>query len=461
MSTSTPAPSEVGWQFVPQYYAYINKEPDRLHCFYSKQSVFVHGTEGEDAKTCHGQSEIHTQITSLAFNDCKIFIHSVDAQSSANGGIIIQVIGEMSNNGGPWRKFVQTFFLAEQPNGYFVLNDIFRFLKEDAVEGDGEAVAGEEVDTQEQVQVPPQETQTQAEELPPPPPPREPTPPPVVEETPTTKEPEPIIDDVPPQTNGVHTDSAPAVEEKPVPVPVVEEKPPTPPPAVATPPPPQPQFQVPPQAAAAAPPPPQPQQPQAPQPKTWANLAAANSKKWGSAVASESRGTSQAVSSSSTSTPPAVATPPRTETPPVSVASRVQGGVNGQAFVKNIPPPLLTPDTPSHPLRLALAKFGSLKSLEIVKHKACAFVEFASADAARRAISQNEVIVDLPGGETVKVNVENKRERVSSDAGRGRGFGGRGGGGEGGGRGGGEGGRGSGFRGRGGPRGGRGGVPQK
>jgi hypothetical protein len=42
----------------------------------------------------------------------------------------------MSNRGEPWRKFVQTFFLAEQPNGYFVLNDIFRFLKEETVESD-------------------------------------------------------------------------------------------------------------------------------------------------------------------------------------------------------------------------------------------------------------------------------------------------------------------------------------
>ncbi len=74
--------------------------------------------------------EIHNKITSIGFEDCKVFIHSVDAQSSANGGIIIQVIGEMSNRGEPWRKFVQTFFLAEQPNGYFVLNDIFRFLKD-------------------------------------------------------------------------------------------------------------------------------------------------------------------------------------------------------------------------------------------------------------------------------------------------------------------------------------------
>jgi hypothetical protein len=37
-------------------------------------------------------------------------------------------------------------------------------------------------------------------------------------------------------------------------------------------------------------------------------------------------------------------------------------------------------------------------------------VEFASPDAARRAIAQNEILVDLPGGEeAVKLDVENKR----------------------------------------------------
>lgn len=37
----------------------------------------------------------------------------------------------MSNKSEPHHKFVQTFVLAEQPNGYFVLNDIFRYLKDD------------------------------------------------------------------------------------------------------------------------------------------------------------------------------------------------------------------------------------------------------------------------------------------------------------------------------------------
>lgn len=73
-----------------------------------------------------------------------MFIHSVDTQSSAGGGIIIQVIGEMSNRGESWRKFAQTFFLAPQPNGYFVLNDIFRFLKEESVEDEER---GEQSDT--------------------------------------------------------------------------------------------------------------------------------------------------------------------------------------------------------------------------------------------------------------------------------------------------------------------------
>ena len=50
----------------------------------------------------------------------------------------MQVVGDMSNKGERWRKFAQTFFLAEQPTGYFVLNDIFRYLKEDGDELHGD-----------------------------------------------------------------------------------------------------------------------------------------------------------------------------------------------------------------------------------------------------------------------------------------------------------------------------------
>jgi hypothetical protein len=55
---------------------------------------------------------------------------NVDSQASFDN-ILVSVIGEISNKQEPSRKFVQTFVLAEQPNGYYVLNDVFRYLVDD------------------------------------------------------------------------------------------------------------------------------------------------------------------------------------------------------------------------------------------------------------------------------------------------------------------------------------------
>ena len=44
------------------------------------------------------------------------------------------MIGDISNKSEPPRRFVQTFVLAEQRNGYYVLNDIIRYLVEDEEE---------------------------------------------------------------------------------------------------------------------------------------------------------------------------------------------------------------------------------------------------------------------------------------------------------------------------------------
>ena len=54
------------------------------------------------------------------------------------------MIGEISNKSEPSRKFVQTFVLAEQPNGYYVLNDIFRYLvDEEEIEDEQPPPGGE------------------------------------------------------------------------------------------------------------------------------------------------------------------------------------------------------------------------------------------------------------------------------------------------------------------------------
>ena len=82
---------------------------------------------------------IAERIKELDFQDCKVRVLNVDSQASFSN-ILIQVIGEMSNKSAPHRKFVQTFVLAEQPNGYFVLNDVFRYIndeEDDEAEFDG------------------------------------------------------------------------------------------------------------------------------------------------------------------------------------------------------------------------------------------------------------------------------------------------------------------------------------
>lgn len=72
---------------------------------------------------------IQDRIKELDFQDCKVRVSNVDSQASYDS-IVIQVIGEISNKSGEPKKFVQTFVLAQQPAGYFLLNDILRYINE-------------------------------------------------------------------------------------------------------------------------------------------------------------------------------------------------------------------------------------------------------------------------------------------------------------------------------------------
>lgn len=86
----------------------------------------------------------------MDIQDCKVRVLNVDSQASFQN-IVVQVIGEMSNKSEPHHKFVQTFVLAEQPNGYFVLNDIFRYLNNDEDEIVEDEPAEAEVPAEEHV----------------------------------------------------------------------------------------------------------------------------------------------------------------------------------------------------------------------------------------------------------------------------------------------------------------------
>ncbi|KAF1834459.1 NTF2-domain-containing protein [Decorospora gaudefroyi] len=91
----------------------------------------VLGSRCEENLIC--PQAINDRIKELDFKDTKVRVTNVDSQGS-DANIVIQVIGEISSQGQPHKRFVQTFVLAEQTNGYFVLNDIFRYLVEEPEE---------------------------------------------------------------------------------------------------------------------------------------------------------------------------------------------------------------------------------------------------------------------------------------------------------------------------------------
>lgn len=131
MIMDVPSPQSVGREFVRQYYTLLNKAPDHLHRFYNNNSSFVHGgldPHNREATMVIGQKQIYNKIQQLRFRDCHAKISQVDAQQTLGGGVVVQVTGELSNNGEPMRRFTQTFVLAAQsPKKYYVHNDIFRY----------------------------------------------------------------------------------------------------------------------------------------------------------------------------------------------------------------------------------------------------------------------------------------------------------------------------------------------
>ncbi|KAI1807408.1 hypothetical protein F4811DRAFT_472486 [Daldinia bambusicola] len=137
---------EVAWFFVEQYYTTLSKNPEKLHLFYGKRSQFVYGLEAEVANVSVGRQNIQERIKQLDFQDCKVRVSNVDSQASYDN-IVIQVIGETSNKAGDPKKFVQTFVLAAQPSGYFVLNDILRYIDEEGDEEPAEVTQEEQAES--------------------------------------------------------------------------------------------------------------------------------------------------------------------------------------------------------------------------------------------------------------------------------------------------------------------------
>ncbi|OMO95346.1 hypothetical protein COLO4_15970 [Corchorus olitorius] len=134
MATRYPIPvtaAQVGTYFVAQYYQVLQQQPDLVHQFYSDASTMVR-VDGNNRETVTARLQIHALIMSLDFTG--IEIKTACSLESWNGGVLVMVSGSVQvKDFSSRRKFVQTFFLAPQEKGYFVLNDIFHFIDEEQI----------------------------------------------------------------------------------------------------------------------------------------------------------------------------------------------------------------------------------------------------------------------------------------------------------------------------------------
>ncbi|KAL1956347.1 hypothetical protein VTO42DRAFT_7430 [Malbranchea cinnamomea] len=418
---------EVGWYFVEQYYTTLSRSPEKLHLFYSRKSQFVFGVEAEKVPVAVGQKAIHERIKGLDFHDCKVRVLNVDSQASFDN-IVVCVIGEISNKSEPSRKFVQTFILAEQPNGYYVLNDIFRYLVDEeeefvpeeapveeaqaaeqaapAPEKQAEATSQTEVEREAEIQATVQQVDQKLEEAK-----ANGEEKPTVEKQQTEEKAE-----APTANTDASATTAPAEQETAQP-----EKPkePEPTPAVASP------------AKAATPaaekenvPPPKPAVPM-----SWASIASVASGRpaatAAAAVATPATASAPAATVAQPKTAPASSAPQQPAAPAATEVEKVpsqSSSSNGEwqtadhgkrqsrqqvaedntlAYVKNV-----NEKVDASLLKQTLSRFGKLKYFNVNRQQGCAFVEFSDPAGYKAAVAANPHQI---GSE--RVTVEERRQR--------------------------------------------------
>ncbi|KAL8057996.1 hypothetical protein ABFX02_04G220200 [Erythranthe guttata] len=114
--------------FVQQYYRILHHSPGVVHHFYQDISKLGRPEEDGSMSITTTMQAIHEKIVSLKYGDFRAEIKSVDAQDSFNGGVDVLVTGYLTGKENTVRNFAQSFFLAPQDKGYFVLNDMFRYV---------------------------------------------------------------------------------------------------------------------------------------------------------------------------------------------------------------------------------------------------------------------------------------------------------------------------------------------
>ncbi|CAA6662940.1 unnamed protein product [Spirodela intermedia] len=134
---SLPAAHVIGKAFVEQYYNILRLSPEMVHKFYQDVSLLGRPDLEGTMSSVTTMQGINEKIMSLKYGEYNFEIETVDAQHSFKEGVIVLVTGCLTGKANIQKKFTQSFFLAPQDNGgYFVLNDVFRYVSKSQAKED-------------------------------------------------------------------------------------------------------------------------------------------------------------------------------------------------------------------------------------------------------------------------------------------------------------------------------------
>ncbi len=376
--------NDLGMEFAQQYYTALSREPARLPSFYTKNATLLHGNEGDlELPVSVGTEAIQGVLAKNPFTGCRFIIQNIDCHPSLNGGIMINVLGQVQQGKSTLpsgtRSFTQSFFLVEQPSGYFVLNDNMRLLQAFVSNISVPAAAGTTAATAStttpaaatepaKVEVKPVEEVKPVQEV------KE------VKEVPTAQSADKPVKKVTTKAAAAAKASKSAESSAPASPTTSEELPPS-------------------------------------GPSSWAQLAAVQQSKWASGVVAPAKGTSIVET-------PAVALKKREPVAPLKQQSRPVSNVgpsyntsansnsDNPAPVKKIPfvPEAalyvtgVTDAVKTESLRSAFAALGALAHFDVYRKNAAAFVEYVDPIIAKCVLEDGNITVD-----GVKLTVEKRR----------------------------------------------------
>ncbi|XP_059089726.1 nuclear transport factor 2-like isoform X1 [Tigriopus californicus] len=119
-----PQYEAIGKAFTQQYYALFDdaaQRPQLVALYNAEQSLMTF--EGQQMQ---GSAKIMEKISSLTFQKIAHLITAVDCQPTFDGGILVNVLGQLKTDDDPALSFSQTFVLKNLGQSWFIQHDLFR-----------------------------------------------------------------------------------------------------------------------------------------------------------------------------------------------------------------------------------------------------------------------------------------------------------------------------------------------